>query len=195
MAKAEGTLSAFPFVSLDAITFTHIIGLAMYIASVGLALLAKRATAQCYRSANRLWGCELFPFIFSCRGSIAYFQVNEKCCRIEVHGWCQCKTGTSYWLPVVNMGLAISYIDYNTATPCLLICLLTVLCHRVCNYVRLLFWYAWQVLWTHYWGSLPGGSYVDQSTKRSTNSYSDGDHTGESCRSSPQQIESIIQTL
>ncbi|KAF6229247.1 hypothetical protein HO133_007363 [Letharia lupina] len=42
MAKADGTLAAFPFVPLDAVTFTQVIGVAMCLASVGVALPATR---------------------------------------------------------------------------------------------------------------------------------------------------------
>ena len=38
MAKADGTKAAFDFVTLDANTFTHVIGAAMCLASVGVAL-------------------------------------------------------------------------------------------------------------------------------------------------------------
>ena len=37
MAKADGTLAAFPFVPLDAVTFSRVIGVAMCVASVGVA--------------------------------------------------------------------------------------------------------------------------------------------------------------
>jgi len=43
MAKADGTLAAFPFVPLDAVTFTQVIGVAMCIASIGVALSVTRA--------------------------------------------------------------------------------------------------------------------------------------------------------
>ena len=51
MAKAEGTLAAFPFVPLDAVTFTQVIGVAMCVASVGVALPATRV-AGCLLSGS-----------------------------------------------------------------------------------------------------------------------------------------------
>lgn len=38
MAKSDGTLAAFPFVPLRATTFTNVIGVAMCVASIGVAL-------------------------------------------------------------------------------------------------------------------------------------------------------------
>ena len=49
MAKADGTLAAFSMVPLDAVTFTRLIGFAMCIASVGVALPITR-TAGCVLS-------------------------------------------------------------------------------------------------------------------------------------------------
>lgn len=46
MASADDTLAAFPFVPLDAVTFTRVIGAAMCVASVGVALPATRAAGS-----------------------------------------------------------------------------------------------------------------------------------------------------
>ena len=51
MSKADGTLAAFPMVPLDAVTFSQIIGIAMCIASVGVALPMTRA-AGCVLSCS-----------------------------------------------------------------------------------------------------------------------------------------------
>ncbi len=42
MAKADGTLAAFPFVPLDAVSFSQVIGGAMCLAGVGVAWPATR---------------------------------------------------------------------------------------------------------------------------------------------------------
>ena len=44
MAKADGTLAAFPIVPLDAVTFSEAIGVAMCVASLGVAIPITRAS-------------------------------------------------------------------------------------------------------------------------------------------------------
>lgn len=56
MAKADGTLAAFPFVPLDAVTFTQAIGVAMCIASVGVALPATRVAGSVLSGCLSLMG-------------------------------------------------------------------------------------------------------------------------------------------
>lgn len=51
MAKADGTLAAFPFVPLDAVTFSRVIGVAMCVASVGVGLPSTRALG-CFLSGT-----------------------------------------------------------------------------------------------------------------------------------------------
>ena len=46
MAKADGTLAAFPYVPLDAVAFTRVIGAAICIAFVGVALPATRVAGS-----------------------------------------------------------------------------------------------------------------------------------------------------
>ena len=53
MAKADGTLAAFPFVPLRATTFMNVIGVAMCIASVGVAL----PIPEVRRAGAALSGC------------------------------------------------------------------------------------------------------------------------------------------
>ena len=78
MSKADGLLAAFPFVPLDAITFTRAVGFAMCVASFGVALPATRV------AGSSLSGCLSLMGI-----------------------WSQYKMGVPYWLPVVNTVLAI----------------------------------------------------------------------------------------
>ena len=56
MGKADGTLAAFPFVPLDAVTFTRAIGVAMCIASVGIALPATRVAGSVMSGCLSLMG-------------------------------------------------------------------------------------------------------------------------------------------
>ncbi|KAL6719218.1 hypothetical protein ACLMJK_003455 [Lecanora helva] len=56
MAKADGTLAAFPFVPLDAVTFTRVIGVAMCLASVGVAVPATRAAGVMLSGTLSLMG-------------------------------------------------------------------------------------------------------------------------------------------
>lgn len=56
MAKADGTLAAFPFVPLDAVAFTHVIGIAMCVASVGVALPGTRAAGSVLSGCLSLMG-------------------------------------------------------------------------------------------------------------------------------------------
>ena len=56
MAKADGTLAAFPFVPLDAIAFTRAIGAAMCVASVGVALPATRVAGSVLSGCLSLMG-------------------------------------------------------------------------------------------------------------------------------------------
>jgi len=56
MAKADGTLAAFPFVPLDAVTFSQVIGVAMCIAAVGVALPATRAAGTVLSCCLSLMG-------------------------------------------------------------------------------------------------------------------------------------------
>lgn len=56
MAKADGTLAAFSFVPLDAVTFTRVIGFAMCVASVGVALPATRAAGSLLSGCLSLMG-------------------------------------------------------------------------------------------------------------------------------------------
>lgn len=56
MAKADGTLAAFPIVPLDAVTFTQAIGVAMCIASVGVALPMTRVPASVLSGCLSLMG-------------------------------------------------------------------------------------------------------------------------------------------
>lgn len=56
MAKADGMLAAFSFVPLDAVTFTRAIGVAMCVASVGVALPATRAAGSVLSGCLSLMG-------------------------------------------------------------------------------------------------------------------------------------------
>lgn len=56
MAKADGTLAAFAFVPLDSLTFTQVIGAAMCIASVGVALPATRVAGSVLSGCLSLMG-------------------------------------------------------------------------------------------------------------------------------------------
>ena len=56
MAKADGTLAAFPIVPLDAVSFTQAIGVAMCIASVGVALPTTRVPASVLSGCLSLMG-------------------------------------------------------------------------------------------------------------------------------------------
>lgn len=56
MAKADGLKAAFPFVPLDAPTFTQVIGVAMCIASVGVALPSTRLAGSVLSGCLSLMG-------------------------------------------------------------------------------------------------------------------------------------------
>lgn len=56
MAKADGTLAVFSFVPLDAVTFSRVIGVAMCIASVGVALPATRVGGSVMSGCLSLMG-------------------------------------------------------------------------------------------------------------------------------------------
>ena len=56
MAKADGLKSAFPIIPLDAITLTRVIGMAMCVASVGVAVPSTRAAGSILSGCLSLMG-------------------------------------------------------------------------------------------------------------------------------------------
>lgn len=61
MAKADGTLTAFSFISFDAVTFPQVVGVAICIASVNVALSVTRVAGLVMSGYLLLMGCKLPP--------------------------------------------------------------------------------------------------------------------------------------